>query len=433
MKIGNGVFSSDWFSLGRNAERVGYCIKYWRRRGFVKMLLHLDLTVFGKVIFTPIVRRCFRPGFGWKGIVASAKTIELYITSDCGGGGSDYYLERLIRSGEKDVLQILVHNTACAKCLYVEAWRDGSLNNRMFIDGLSFFKSLPSEKCRTLVINELVRWGAYCGSFKTTGMELRMASDEIFDLAKTLDVKIVYLVHDYFAVCPRMIFIDSDECYCGAGLDLGRCRRCLKDSGIDIAEWREAHAELLRGCSEIRCFSEDSRRRLEAVFGPLDTMTVIEHQPLTRFEPISIPDASHTVIAVVGALCVAKGLRPVERLAHYIEEKNLDAEIVVVGDAPKNSTLHSLARITGRYAHDDLPKILESYGVNVAFFASIWPETFSYVTQELMMMNLPLVCLNLGAQAERVAKYPRGVIAESDAPEGVWNAICAARRKGGAR
>jgi len=41
---------------------------------------------------------------------------------------------------------------------------------------------------------------------------------------------------------------------------------------------------------------------------------------------------------------------------------------------------------------------------------SIWPETFSYVAEELMQLGVPLAVFNMGAPAERVAQYENGMV-----------------------
>jgi glycosyltransferase involved in cell wall biosynthesis len=40
------------------------------------------------------------------------------------------------------------------------------------------------------------------------------------------------------------------------------------------------------------------------------------------------------------------------------------------------------------------------------FFASVWPETFSYVVGEMMALGLPIVAFDMGAPAERLRAYP---------------------------
>ena len=53
------------------------------------------------------------------------------------------------------------------------------------------------------------------------------------------------------------------------------------------------------------------------------------------------------------------------------------------------------------------------------FVSSVYPETFSYTTQEAMEMGMPVACLPLGAPAERVARYEDGLVLSHMEPEGV--------------
>jgi glycosyltransferase involved in cell wall biosynthesis len=63
---------------------------------------------------------------------------------------------------------------------------------------------------------------------------------------------------------------------------------------------------------------------------------------------------------------------------------------------------------TGSYERSELVEKIEGSGANVFLFPSVWPETFSYVTQELMCLDVPIVCFDLGAPAERVRQYAKG-------------------------
>ena len=44
-------------------------------------------------------------------------------------------------------------------------------------------------------------------------------------------------------------------------------------------------------------------------------------------------------------------------------------------------------------------------GINMFFFPSVWPETFSYVVAEMIALGLPIVAFDLGAPAERLRSY----------------------------
>jgi glycosyltransferase involved in cell wall biosynthesis len=61
-----------------------------------------------------------------------------------------------------------------------------------------------------------------------------------------------------------------------------------------------------------------------------------------------------------------------------------------------------------------LPIIVEKIGANIFLMPSICPETFSYVTQELIDMEVPLVCFDIGAQAEKIKNYHKGLIISYD-------------------
>ena len=62
--------------------------------------------------------------------------------------------------------------------------------------------------------------------------------------------------------------------------------------------------------------------------------------------------------------------------------------------------------MTGRYRQSELVDLAESHGVNMFFFPSIWPETFSYVVAEMMQLRMPIVAFELGAPIERLRGYP---------------------------
>ena len=57
--------------------------------------------------------------------------------------------------------------------------------------------------------------------------------------------------------------------------------------------------------------------------------------------------------------------------------------------------------------------LVEENEINMILIPSIWPETFSYVCHEVMALELPVACFDVGAQAEVVDKYRKGRILKS--------------------
>ena len=118
----------------------------------------------------------------------------------------------------------------------------------------------------------------------------------------------------------------------------------------------------------------------------------------------------------------------VVKAAKAIARQKLDVEIVVLGRLGRAAKSDRL-RILGPYTNKELPKLIESERIHVFWVPSVWPETYSYVTTELMRLNVPIACFNLGAPAERVARYPLGrVIERIDPVLAVKELVALARR-----
>jgi glycosyltransferase involved in cell wall biosynthesis len=114
-------------------------------------------------------------------------------------------------------------------------------------------------------------------------------------------------------------------------------------------------------------------------------------------------------IAVIGSIGFAKGAALVREAARIIRSENLPVRLLIIGEMALD--FHDPAIVvTGRYVRTELPDLVEQHGVQMVWFPSIWPETFSYVTEEVMDMGLPIACFDIGAPAERVRAYERGLV-----------------------
>ncbi len=133
--------------------------------------------------------------------------------------------------------------------------------------------------------------------------------------------------------------------------------------------------------------------------------------PPSKVPKINLESDLH--IGVVGHINIHKGGYVIKELADHIKRKGLPIRITVFGTI-EGACDPKVVRLLGEYKFDELPTLIESSGANIFFMPSICPETFSYVTHELIQMRLPLVCFNLGAQAERVATYEKGLILPID-------------------
>ena len=96
-----------------------------------------------------------------------------------------------------------------------------------------------------------------------------------------------------------------------------------------------------------------------------------------------------------------------------LRSRGLKIKPVVIGYKEEESYKELDYKFTGRYKRDDLGKLLSENKVDLVIYPSLNSETYSYIVQELMLLNVPLVVLRRGAPAERIEnKYKLGVIAE---------------------
>jgi glycosyltransferase involved in cell wall biosynthesis len=163
----------------------------------------------------------------------------------------------------------------------------------------------------------------------------------------------------------------------------------------------------LVAADEVRCFSDSTRAHLLRAYPALahGNVTVIPHR--VEFTVARQPRADRLaplVVGIVGEISYQKGAAIVEELVRLSEQDPEGPRVVVIGTLDLATRSRQLT-VTGRYRRDDLAALVEEHGVNMLFFPSIWPETFSYVVAEMMALGLPIVAFDVGAPAERLAGY----------------------------
>ena len=100
-----------------------------------------------------------------------------------------------------------------------------------------------------------------------------------------------------------------------------------------------------------------------------------------------------------------------------------DVSIRVVGNVPGTEKMPPNVKVSGGYDVKDLTSIVLREGINLMFFSSVWPETFSYVTKELIALGLPVACFDLGAQRDHVEAYAKGAVIPEMTAESAWRTL----------
>jgi glycosyltransferase involved in cell wall biosynthesis len=348
---------------------------------------------------------------------ASGNPLALIIDHDLGGGANLFrngFAKRLEAEGLVPVLLTAQHGMLAYQLQFSERGRIRLGYERSLED---LFAALAKADFTRVVFNNIVSFPDPCGLVKAlSGL-----------LAQGRAGKFLFLLHDYYSVCPAWLLLDDGGSYCGVP-DAARCDTCLPRNAtpfldfsatLDIRVWRQAWLTLLRHAEEVRCFSGESRKILIKAHPALlpEKITVVPHAlEHVRLTKVRLQDRGAPVVGIVGNIVRAKGSRVVRDLARHIKAAGLPVRLVIIGTIDEELDA-DVANVTGPYRPDQLPALVEAHGVNVGFFPSVWPETFSYVAQEMMEMGLPVLAFALGAPMERIGGYERGATVELGGPD----------------
>ena len=235
--------------------------------------------------------------------------------------------------------------------------------------------------------------------------------------------------HDHYLMCPTRHLLNADSRYCGIP-DPSVCASCLPNNAhcldvplrsMGILDWRDQWGQVLAGASSIRVFSPSSRDLLRRVWPEFDSKWVLTPHSTEHIQRSGLSPAPESPlhIGVVGRIASHKGAVQVARLARHIEETNAKALITVFGTLEESAPA-SVVSQTGAYSAKALPTLCKEHGVNVFWFPSIWPETFSFVVHEMKAMGLPVLAYDVGAQADTLVDDDRhGVVSLDMSPEDI--------------
>ena len=227
--------------------------------------------------------------------------------------------------------------------------------------------------------------------------------------------RLTVAAHDYFSVCPSFVLLNAEGRYCGIP-KISECATCLKNHRAsyialsprtEIGAWRAVWGRCLAAADEVRCFSESTRRLLLRAYPSLERgrISLVPHR--VDYKPDRLPKADHSAplsIGILGHISVQKGALVVKEMVREIERQREDIRVVVIGTLDAAPDSERLV-VTGSYQREELASLIEAHRINMLFFPSICPETFSYVIEEMMRLDLPIVAFDLGAPAERLRNY----------------------------
>jgi glycosyltransferase involved in cell wall biosynthesis len=326
------------------------------------------------------------------------------------GGGTNRYSQKVVNDLAKHVNVILISYSLIFFTYKVELF-DGKIKKEQEFPELSDLrKFLGNFNINEIILNN-------CVSYPDPKELIKL----ILSIRNKNKSKLNVLIHDFYSICPSYNLLNKNNEFCNIP-SVSVCNSCLPNntnsypylSNIGkIAEWRSLWGEFLLAADSIIAFSNNSKSILKKSYKSLvsSKIVVIPHELQLSVPKVALnyKPSKTLVIGVLGNIMISKGSIVLERLVDLIKEKKLDIKIVIFGKADRYLD-SAVVKQTLTYSHNDLPSLFEKYKPSIFLFPSIWPETFSYVVQELMFYNLPIVAFDIGAPAERLIKYKNAIL-----------------------
>ncbi len=359
----------------------------------------------------------------WKKLIhqLTSRPCAVVVDHDMGGGANIYRQKHIadrLAAGE-NVLMLGFH---IASLQYFVEFYDGKSPTRYAITSIeSFVYLLGHSQIQHILYNCAV-------SFRQPLNVINM----LVTLRKHMHCELQVVVHDYFAICPSHFLINDKGTFCDVP-DLNECQRCISahtdgfvsvSSVRDIQQWRNTWSALLIAADEVRLFSEASERLLQRAYPnvPQNNWRVQPHTLHTAVKKVSVTPAEELHIGVVGLIGKHKGAEIINALAREIQKRQSNIKITVIGTIEARVPSH-IVNVTGPYQPKQLSNIIQESGANVFLLPSIWAETFSYVSHELVDMGVPFACFNFGAPADLARTYEKGLVLSSMQPATVLDEL----------
>jgi GT2 family glycosyltransferase len=348
--------------------------------------------------------------------IESSKNYSTLIFDHSLGGGANHYTDDEIkkRLGASQSICLVQYDFSYSKNYKCKLMYDDKLFTFASRSIFDILEALSLFKFDEIFINSFVSYPNVQDIAKVT-----------LSLHNQNQCKLIVPIHDFFPLCPSYTLLNEKMTYCGIPSDYNECEKCLTrnkgefkifESETSIEKWRKSWQKLFDVADEVLCFSNSSKEIFAKAY-PLYAQKVIVrlHDISGRYEKIYNPDAiqDELKIGILGGINEAKGAHIIKNLVQYIDDNKLKAKVVLIGDIALSIDSPSFYK-TGRYTIEQLPELVKELKITEFLIPSIWPETFSYTTDEIMQLGYPLTVFDLGAPAERVRDYPLGKVISMD-------------------
>jgi len=249
----------------------------------------------------------------------------------------------------------------------------------------------------------------------------------LLDIAKALDIPVLFSFHDYYMVCPTIKLLDENRIYCEGTCTAsrGKCRPELWDDADlqplkheAVLDWKRGMGQALQKCDVFITTSEKAKDTIKKNYPALTApfYTVPHGRDFKKFARDLVPNISPEGplrIVVPGSIGYAKGAGVLVELAKRTKQYGI--EIHVIGRLNEVGEVPGVIE-HGAYDREDFIEKIAAIRPHVGAVFSIWPETYCHTLTELWAAGVPVIGFDYGAVSERISSSQAGwVLPDPDA------------------
>ncbi len=329
---------------------------------------------------------------------ASGRSLALFLTHSLGGGAAIYLQQRLRRELDATGFALVL------RCGQTPAWRLELHGHQGVVMALADAEPAIAEILRFARCLHVVY---SCGVGAKDPLAI---PDLLLALASAEGSSVEMTFNDYLPLSPTYTLLDKDGVFRGVPMpgtaDAGHDHVTESGRSVGLAEWREAWGRLMARADIIRVFSQNSKRLVGHAWP--------EHAARIKVTPHDLPHAVPRLaapphigrlrsIGVLGNINGPKGAGILVGLSRELARRG-DARIVLLGNLEPGFRLARPSFVAGPYQLPKMAALAGKYRIERWLFPSILPETFSYVTHEMLATGLPVFGFPLGAQGDALAR-----------------------------
>jgi glycosyltransferase involved in cell wall biosynthesis len=225
-------------------------------------------------------------------------------------------------------------------------------------------------------------------------------------IANSLGIGTVLSIHDFSHICDSFNLLDETSSYCGTleKKNSSKCELCTirRGSSIDrLTLLRASFFNLFQRVDVITVGTLFSKTHLIQFYN-LDSAKIHILPPTVKTKmPPKLKEAKSVLF--MGNFTIPKGAR---LILEILRSGNLDSfQFTQAGriDPEFVSELNEIAKsqknikVLGQYSLGKIP----DFAASIAFFGSIWPETYCIAATEALEMGLKIVVPEIGAFIDR--------------------------------